>query len=174
MISGIFTIPVSGLIEGQHYFDFKINKEFFEQFEESEVKQGELTAIVTADKRATHIDLIIKISGNISIACDRCLGIFSLPVDCTNRLLVKFGKVRDEDDPDIITISAEEPDLDLDQYFYEYVLLALPIQRIHPDDDDGNSTCDPDMLEKLQDHIVGEADVKDPRWDELKKLMNNN
>ena len=85
-----------------------------------------------------------------------------------------MGKVRDEDDPDIITIHAEEPVLDLKQYFYEYILLALPIQRIHPDDSEGNSTCDPHMLEKLQEHIVNDIDEKDPRWDELKKLANNN
>jgi len=174
MMSGIYTIPVSGLKEGQHYFDFKINKEFFEQFEESEVKEGELIAVVDADKSTTHIDLIIKISGKVSIPCDRCLGIFSLPIDCTNRLLVKLGKVRDEDDPDIITIPAEEPKLDLKQCFYEYILLVLPIQRIHPDDSDGNSTCDPKMLAKLNEHIAGDEDEKDPRWDELKKLVNNN
>jgi uncharacterized protein len=174
-MSGIYTIPVNGLKDGQHYFDFKIDKEFFEQFEESEVKEGELRVVVTADKRATHIDLIIEIGGNISISCDRCLGIFSLPVECTNRLLVKFGRVYEENDPDIVTLSAEEPELDLMQYFYEYILLALPIQRRHPDDEDGNSTCDTDMLEKLQDHIIGETDSSiDPRWDELKKLMNNN
>jgi len=173
-MSGIYTIPVSGLKEGRHDFDFDINKEFFEQFKESEVKEGKIKAVVGADKRSTHIDLIINIKGVVSISCDRCLGIFSLPIDCTNRLLVKLGKVRDEDDPDIITIPAEEPDLDIKQYFYEYILLALPIQRIHPNDDDGNSTCDPGMLEKIQEHIAGDADGKDPRWDELKKLMNNN
>ncbi len=170
-MSGIYTIPVSGLKEGQNYFDFEINKEFFEQFEESEIKEGKLTAVVDVDKRTSHIDLVIKIQGVVSISCDRCLGIFSLPVDCTNRLLVKLGKVRDEDDPDIITIPAEEQDLDLKQYLFEYILLALPIKRIHPDDDDGNSTCDPGMLEKLQEHIAGDANGKDPRWDELKKII---
>ncbi len=60
------------------------------------------------------------------------------------------------------------------QYFYEYILLALPIQRIHPNDSRGNSTCDPEMLSKLKEHTVIEEDSNDPRWDELKKLMNNN
>ena len=173
-MSGRYTIPVSGLKEGQRYFDFKINKELFEQYEESEVKEGELIAIVNAERSSTHIDLIIRIRGTVRIPCDRCLGIFTLPVDCENRLLVKLGKVRDEDDPEIITIPAEEQVLDLQQYFYEYILLALPIQRIHPDDCEGNSTCDPHMLEKLQEHTVDDIDEKDHRWDELKKLVNKN
>jgi uncharacterized metal-binding protein YceD (DUF177 family) len=52
-------------------------------------------------------------------------------------------------------------------------MLALPIRKIHPDDSNGNSTCDPVMLKKLEDLRVEESE-NDPRWDELKKLMNNN
>jgi uncharacterized protein len=158
----------------QHTFDFEINNEFFEQFEGSEVREALLQAKVEADKRSSHIDLVININGAIRLSCDRCLGKMSLQVDCKNRLLVKFGRVHEESDPDIITLPSEEPELDMRQYFYEYVLLALPIKRVHPDDENGNSTCDPDMLNKLKKHIVNEEAETDPRWDELKKLMNNN
>jgi DUF177 domain-containing protein len=174
MMSGLFAIPISGLKEGQHYFDFKINKAFFDQVEESEVKEGDLTAVVEADKRSSHIDLTIRISGTVSISCDRCLEMFLQPVDCINRLLIKFGKVQDNDDPDMITIPADEHELDMKQFFYEYILLSLPIKRIHPDDSKGNSSCNPVMLGKLREHIVSDENGDDPRWDELKKLMNNN
>jgi uncharacterized protein len=173
-MSGLYALPISGLKEGRHYYDFEINREFFEQFEESEIKEGNLKAIVEADKRSTHVDLVIRIEGVVSIACDRCLGPFLQPIDCENRLLVKFGKVRDESDPDIIAIPADDNELDLKQYFYEYIFLALPIQRVHADDKNGKSTCDSGMLEKLNEHIIGEENGTDPRWDELKKLMNNN
>ncbi|OFY77384.1 MAG: hypothetical protein A2V46_03470 [Bacteroidetes bacterium RBG_19FT_COMBO_42_7] len=173
-MSGLFTIPISGLKEGQHYFEFKIDKAFFEQFEESEVKEGELDTVVEADKRSSHVDLKVRISGTVNISCDRCLVVFSQPVDCVSRLLVKFGKIADEEDPDMITMPANEQDLDMKQYFYEYILLALPIKRMHPDDSSGNSTCDPEMLKKLQEHIVSDENESDPRWNELKKLMNTN
>jgi uncharacterized metal-binding protein YceD (DUF177 family) len=173
-MSGLFTIPISGLKEGRHSFNFEIDKEFFEQFEESEVKNGMLEACVEADKRSSHINLAIRIKGVVSISCDRCLLVFLHPVDCENRLLIKFGKINDENDPDIITVPADEYDLDLKQYFYEYILLALPIQRVHPEDRNGISGCDPEMLMKLDQHIVNEDDRMDPRWDELKKLINNN
>ncbi len=99
---------------------------------------------------------------------------FDFPVECENRLLVKFGDTRDDSDPDIITIPRDEHELDLKQYFYEFIHLALPIQRIHPDDAEGNSTCDPVMLQKLKEHLIEEEIKIDPRWDELKKLMNDN
>lgn len=173
-MSGLITVPVGGLKDGQHTFSFEVNKKFFDQFEDSEVKEGMLHATVAAEKRSSHIDLSIRIEGVVSISCDRCLGLILHPVDCTNRLLVKFARTHDESDPDIITMPADEQELDMRQYFYEYILLALPIKRVHPDDKKGNSTCDPEMLEKLKEHIVSEEAESDPRWDELKKLINNN
>jgi uncharacterized metal-binding protein YceD (DUF177 family) len=118
--------------------------------------------------------VVIRIEGKVDISCDRCLGIYSQPVSCENRLLVRFGKVYDDSDPDIITVPAGENELDMSQYFYEYILLALPIKRIHPSDSEGNSTCDAGMIVKLKEHIVEHEEETDPRWDDLRKLMNNN
>jgi uncharacterized metal-binding protein YceD (DUF177 family) len=173
-MSGRYTIPLSGLKEGRHNIDFEINKEFFDKFEESEVKEGSLIANIGMDKRSTHLDLLIRISGNVRICCDRCLEMFFHPVVCENRLLVKFGKTIDDIDPDILSLPVGENELDLHQHLYEFILLALPIKRVHPNDKKGNSTCDPVMLKKLDELIVDEEPESDPRWHELEKLMNDN
>jgi len=173
-MSGRYTIPLSGLKEGHHTIDFEIDKEFFEQFEESEVKEGSLIANIVMDKRSSHSDLLIRISGNVKIYCDRCLEMFFHPVVCENRLLVKFGKTIEDIDPDILSLPVGEHELDLQQHIYEFILLALPIKRVHPNDNKGISTCDPVMLKKLDELIVDEEPETDPRWDELKKLMNDN
>jgi uncharacterized protein len=173
-MSGSCAITLVGLKEGRHTFNFEIGDEFFEYYEESEVKEGSVIAYIDMDKRSSHIDMTLRISGTVNICCDRCLEMFFQPVDCTNRLLVKFGKSKDESDPDIITLPEEEHELDLKQNIYEFIHLALPIKRVHPDDEIGNSKCDPFMLEKLEELVIDEENENDPRWDELKKLMNNN
>ena len=173
-MSVLFSIPLSGLKEGRHTFDFEINKEFFDLFEESEVKEGNLVATTEVDRRSSHLDILVKIIGRVKISCDRCLEIFEHPIDCENRLIVKFGKVRDDSDPDIIIVSSDEHELDLKQSFYEFIHLALPIQRIHPRDNNGKSTCNAEMLEKLGAHLVTKERKNDPRWEELRKLMNDN
>ena len=172
-MSGLYTIPISGLKEGCHSYDFEIGKRFFDLFEESEISDGELKASVEAEKRRSHIDVIIRINGTVRISCDRCLGIFSLPLSSENRLVVKSGNAKDENDPDIISLAADENELDLTWYFYENILLALPIKRLHPEDENGNSTCDPEMINRLNEHIKNDDIGTDPRWDELKRIMNN-
>ena len=171
-MSGRYVLPLSGLKEGRHTFNFEIGETFFGLFEGSEIKEGELNSYVEIDKHASHVDLRIMITGFVWISCDRCLEVYSQPVDCENRLLVKLGIKWDEDDPEMITIPFDEHELDIKQYLYEFIYLSLPLQRVHPTDPKGNSTCDPEMLKKINDHIVNKE--TDPRWDELKKLMNNN
>ena len=176
-MSGLYNIPLSGLKEGRHLIDFGIGNEFFEEFEESEVKEGSLKAYVEMEKRSSHLDLQIRIAGYVMLCCDRCLEMFSRPFECENRLLVKLGKSISDDDPDILSLPSDENELDLMQHFYEYIHLALPIRRVHPEDRNGKSTCDPVMLKKLSELLVeedSEDKQTDPRWDELKKLKNEN
>jgi uncharacterized metal-binding protein YceD (DUF177 family) len=172
-MSGFFTIPVGGLKEGQNSFDFELDKGFLEQYEETEIQDAKLKAFVEAEKTSSHIDITVRITGVIDIACTRCLGVFSYPIDCENRLLAKFGQNDYESDPDIIIIPKDKHELNLMQYFYEYILLALPIKRVHPDDKNGESTCDKEMIKKLSEYIVSEENLSDPRWDKLRCLMKN-
>ena len=173
-MSGLYILSLSGLKEGHHLYDFEIRNKFFEEFEESEIKEGNLSVVAELDKRSSHFDLSIKITGKVRICCDRCLEMFLQPIECENRLLIRFGKRWDDSDPDIITIPADEHELDIKQYLYEFIHLALPIKRVHPLDGTGRNSCDPEMLKKLDQHIVNEDKTNDPRWDELKKLINNN
>ena len=174
-MSRTYNIPISGLKEGRHTIDFEIDNKFFEKIEESEVKEGSLAVNIVMDKRSTHLDLAIRITGNVKICCDRCLEMFFYPIDSENRLLVKFGKNDEDIDPDILYLPFGENELDLQQHLYEFILLALQIRRIHPNDSEGNSTCDSSMLKKLDElRAQDEESDNDPRWDELKKLMNNN
>jgi uncharacterized protein len=173
-MSGSYTIGLSGLKEGRHTIDFEIDNKFFESFEESEIKEGSLFAIIELEKRSSHADLFIRISGKVKVCCDRCLEMFFYQLESESRLLVKFGKKIDDTDPDILSLTTDDHELDLQQHIYEYIHLALPIRRVHPDDQNGNSTCDPEMLKKLRELIVEEENENDPRWDELKKLMNDN
>ncbi|MFN8242218.1 MAG: DUF177 domain-containing protein [Bacteroidales bacterium] len=173
-MSGLYAIPLHGLKEGLHEYNFEIDNGFFELFEDSEIKEGDLYVHVALTRRTTHIDLVFSISGVVQVCCDRCLEMFACPVKSEYRLLIRIGKNWDEDDPDLLTIPTDETELDLSQYLYEFIHLSLPIKRIHPDDADGNSTCDPAMLKKIMEHDAGNDKATDPRWDELKKLMNNN
>lgn len=171
---GLYSIPLAGLKEARYTYEFSLGDDFFEAFEGSELKRGELTADVVLQKCSAHYELDININGQVGVICDRCLEEFFMPLSAAGRLIVRQGREWDDSDPDMVTISPEEHELDLSQFFYEYIHLALPIKRIHPDDSDGHTTCDPEMIRKLQEHTAHGEKEHDPRWDELERLSTNN
>jgi uncharacterized protein len=171
-----YIIQFVGLPVGKHEYEFKVTDKFFEDLEFSEIKRGNITVDLTLLKQSTMMSLEFKISGTVKVNCDLCTEEFDLPVAGDYKLIVKVGgsDTMDEDD-DIITVAANEHELNVKQYIYEYIILSLPIKRVHPPDKNGKSTCNPEMLEKVKKYLVDKekGEDTDPRWDGLKNIKLN-
>jgi len=157
---------------GNHPFSFEMDDRFFSFFEKSEIQQGTLTADVELIKEERLTTLYVRIAGEVSVMCDRCLDYFMHPVDFSGTLYVKpeEDEWEEKDKEEVILVAPDESEVDLAQYFYESIHLSLPLKRVHPDDENGNSTCDQKMLKLLEDHQQ-ETKQTDPRWDKLKDLF---
>lgn len=94
--------------------------------------------------------LDFDIKGNVEVPCDRCLEEFPMPVDYQGTLQVKFSENPPESDGDIMWLHPVESNMNLAQYIYESILLSLPYQRVHPLDQNGKPTCNPEMLKHFQ------------------------
>jgi uncharacterized protein len=171
-----YTIQFAGLAPGKHEYDFQVKDKFFDGLEYSEIKHGNINVDLTLLKQSAMMSLEFKISGTVKVACDICTEEFDLPIAGDYKLIVKVGgNDEQQDDDDIITIAANEHELDLSQYIYEYIVLSLPIKRVHPLDKNGKSTCDPEMVEKVKKYLVDKPAEgnSDPRWDGLKGIKLN-
>ena len=171
-----YTLPFSGLSEGKHQFDFTVNDRFFAEFETSEVEKGELKVQVELEKRSTYLSLSFSISGVVELICDRCLENFIYPVESHRKLLVKFSEKPVEDEAELIYLHPNDFQVEIAQYIYEFVILSLPIRRVHPDGENGESLCDPVMIRKLEElryHGNNLDEPDDPRWNELRKIIGN-
>jgi uncharacterized metal-binding protein YceD (DUF177 family) len=167
-----FIVPFAGLSLGDHRYEFEIGDWFFEQFEYSEIKKANVKVVATLKKTSTMLAFDFQETGEIEVCCDRCAEDFYLPVDGEHRLIIKFGPEAREESDEIIVLPSGDHEIDLSQYIYEYLILDLPIQRVHGTDAEGNSLCDPEVIEKLN-QIATEnkkEEGNDPRWDALKNL----
>jgi uncharacterized protein len=167
-----YTIPFRGLKEGKHEFIFVVDSSFFEQFESSEVKKGLVNVRVELTRHIQFLELKFDIRGKITVNCDRCLDPFVTGINHQAMLYIRFGEQTVEQSDDLLILAEAEHEVRLDQFIYEYIHLALPIQRFHPEID-GLSGCNPEMMEKLNAHHVGDAKnaSEDPRWEKLKGLI---
>ncbi len=167
-----YVIQFAGLSTGEHLFELNVNDKFFEAFDYSEIKQGNIQVKLNLLKQSSMMVLHFAISGTVKVNCDSCASEFDMPISGDYKLTVKVGGSDDDnDDDDIITIAANEHKLDVRQYLYEYITLSIPIKREHTDE----STCDKEILNKLNDFIVDEEKKEpiDPRWDDLLKIKLN-
>lgn len=174
-LKSTYNVPFKGLKEGKHLFDFEIDDKFFALFEESEIKHGQMKAQLELTKQSTLLILRFSAKGKVRLVCDRCLDDYDQEISNESSLYVKFGQEAENLDDDMIVLPFEEHQINVAQYLYELVILGLPIKRVHPDDENGNSTCDPEMLAKLEEYLIPETDEEpvDERWSELKKLLDN-
>jgi len=167
-----YAIPFRGLKEGKHDFEFVAEDSFFEQFDSSEVKRGLVRIHVELIKHSQFLELHFSLAGRVTVNCDRCLEPFAMGIEHQAVLYVRFGEKTHEQSDEILILEESASEVRLDQYIYEYIHLALPYQRIHPEIG-GHSGCDPEMMNKLEAHTAHEeSDTEDPRWDKLKGLIN--
>lgn len=168
-----YSIPFAGMAKGNHRLQYDIDDTFFELFENSVIDKAKIHVDLDFLKAETVLTLTFHLTGTIRKTCDRCLEEFDIPVDSTQILLVRFGEPGVGETDDIIVIAHSDHHLDVAQHIYDYLSLAIPMRIVHPDDADGNATCNPEFLEKLSGSKTDEEDHPvDPRWEALKNLGN--
>lgn len=166
-----YIIPFSGLGLGYHQFDLHIGNAFFESIEYAEIPGGSLKIDIVMDRQEKMLTFNINIDGTLSVPCDRCLDPFDYPVSGQELLIVKFGDDYHEESAEVIVIPRSEHRINLAHILYEMICLLLPYQKIHPDDAHGNSSCNPEILKKLES--LQPKNEQDPRWDSLKDINVN-
>ncbi len=159
-----YTIAHRGLKEGVHAYEWSVGDEFWKARPEGGIIGGEAEVAATLEKGATGVmRLEVRIEGNVTVPCDRCLEDCSLPVDYTGRLAVKVSDREQPLEEDVLWLMPGDSLIDLEQYIYESVVLSLPMHRVHPEDVHGQPLCNPAMLERFK--IVSEEE-----FDELTKI----
>ena len=163
-----FDIRFASLKPGLHEFRFEINDAFFEAFEDSLVEQGKGDCRVTLDKKTNLLTLDFNIEVSVDLVCDRSLEHFNHPISVDRQLVVKFGDEESDLGDDIVVISWEAQIINVAQFIYEYICIAIPMKKIHPDYLGENEEEFGEIIYKSDEE--GNDQKIDPRWNALKKL----
>ena len=172
-----YTIPFVGLKQGLHRFEYQIDNTFFEHFEYDEFNSSVVNVDLEFTKKSTLLELHFKTTGTINVNCDLTNEPFDLPIENELFLVVKFGDEYSEENEELLIIPHGEYEVNVQQYIYESIVLAVPSKRVHPGVEDGSLQSD--MLKKLEELSPKEKTVEnnneetDPRWDKLKNLLND-
>lgn len=163
-----FLIPFRGLSIGVHNYKWEISHKFFEAFDNSEIDDATIEVELNLEKQERMMICNFVLTGSITVKCNRCLNDLELPVDLNETLYVKLGAERVEESEDVVTIPDTEYRIDVGTLINEYITLSIPLKKVHPVNENGESGCDSDMIKKLEE-LSGKNKV-DPRWEQLKNL----
>ena len=173
-------------------YEFVLDNLFFANIDGPEVQKGKVNVILVVKKTSRAFELDFQTDGMVWVPCDRCLDDMEQPVSSTDKLFVKFGKEYTEEGDNLIVIPEEEGEINVAWFMYEFVALAIPMKHIH-----APGKCNKAMTSKLSKHIRTTPDDEegaedaflpddepelgndeetpiDPRWNELKKILDNN
>lgn len=170
-------------------YEYQLDNQFFADLEVSDIQKGEVGVSLKVKKTSGIYQLDFHTKGLVMVTCDRCLDEMEQPVESIDRLRVKLGEAYDETD-DMITVSELEGCINVAWFIYEFIALSIPMKHVHAP---GN--CNKEMVSKLSRHLRTSADDDeeeddfvlseeeesmdepkgiDPRWSELKKILDNN
>ena len=175
-----FDISFIGLKEGIHQFEYTIDKKFFDFFNYDEFYDANVKVMLSFLKNTTIFELDFAFSGWVEVACDVTTELFHQPIEADIHLIVKFGDEYNDENEELLIIPHSENKMNVAQYIYEAIVLAVPIKRVHPGVIDGSLHSE--VLEKLKEFEIKDEDQEeeqeenktkenDPRWNKLKNIQ---
>lgn len=175
-----YKIDLKNLHADSAEYCFRLDDAFFEAVQGTLVKGGEVDVVLKLKKNVEGYTLTFCIKGRVCVPCDRCLEDMYIAVE-TTRVLTVVTDNGYEEDADVVVLPKDDTVMDVAWILYEFVVLEVPITHVHADGE-----CNPAMLESLSAHLVASDDEShvadeesrerpvDPRWNELKKILDNN
>lgn len=163
-----FNIPFVGLSLGNHRFTYIIDDRFFARFETSEIEKASVHIELDLDREERMLILNFNITGTIGVTCSRCLDEFDLKVAGNQEFFVKFGNEFREEDDNVLVIPEHESHIDISGLIYDYLHLMIPFRVVHPEDESGNSACNPEVIRRLNE--LSRREEQESPWSKLKDL----
>ncbi len=161
--------------EGVHR-EYSLDDGFFDAMSSPVLGRGKLTALVDVRRQQKDYTMRIACEGFVVCPCDRCLGDVEVEVNVQEDFIVALGQ---GDADEVVYVDNAEGTLNVAWTIFETIAVSLPCKCVH-----ANGGCDEAMMAKLSEHAVdgqGKGGAgnwhkaeSDPRWDELKKLLDNN
>lgn len=168
-----FEIAFVGLTQGEHHFNYQIRDSFFEHFAKPDFEKSDIEVKMTLDKKSDAFLAHFDIHGKAIAACDRCGDDFEMRIwdefDHVIQLVDDSDvSIKNDVDPEVMYLSRMDSILDVSKLVYEYILFSLPIQKVHATDNDGNSTCNEDVINRINTHA---PNTSNKMWDALKNKI---
>lgn len=163
-------MPLTGTMHGPKHYDFGLGEEFLAYSQFPEAGAGNVHLDLVLEKHPAFIALQFNFDGWLRLICDRCAEEYDQPVKGSFQYILKYGSEMHEETDEVMIIPADLHEFDVFQLVYEYLMLLVPMRKVHLPDATGAPACNPDVISLLE--RMSSGNNPDPRWGALQSLMN--
>lgn len=165
-----YRIDIYQLKNGLHEFTFPVDKNLFDAYENSPVETAHGTVQVRLDKQERLLVADLEFDVEVPLICDRTLKEFDHHVGMSREIVFKYGEEELELDENMVMITRNTQEIDLQQFIYEFICVDIPMKKIHPDHRNEEGTDLVYTSGKSSPDDGKDPDDIDPRWSQLKNL----
>lgn len=127
-----YKLMLKSLPEGKHSFEYHLDKQFFINMENADVRDADVKVLLDVDHRGDAYMLAFRLTGTLTVLCDRCLDELPLDIDTTYALTVKYGEEYNDDSDTLLVIPESDNYLNVAYMLYDTAVLAIPPRHVHP------------------------------------------
>ncbi len=160
-----YKIQLTDLPDDGATFDWHLDDTFFSALDEQDITHGSLDATLRVNRKSGAYQLYLRVKGEVSIPCDRCLEAMTQPIDAEDTINVRLGDSYD-DDGETITVAEAEAEVNVAWNIYETIALAIPIYHVHPD-----GQCPEEINSFFAEDNTESPKPTDERWEALRSLL---
>lgn len=147
-----FSIQFQGLKNGIHQFEYQINSSFFKSFEDSALANAQFDVKLELEREVNMLVLNFSFDGFMVTECDRCLETIDMPMQGTQRLMVKFSEEAKDEEDDVVYIHPKANELNVSKYVYELVHLGIPFRKVKPECDENPQDCPTNFFDNIKEN----------------------
>lgn len=126
-----YKLMLKSLPEGKHSFEYHLDKQFFANMENGEVRDADVRVVLDVNHRGDSYVLSFRLTGALTVGCDRCLDDLAVEIDTDYTLTVKYGEEYNDDSDTLLVIPESENYVNVAYMLYDTAVLALPARRVH-------------------------------------------
>ena len=150
-----FEIAFVGLKQGEHEFNYELTEAFFKERGAEYADNIHANVKLLLEKNTGFLIMKFAVGGNAEVNCDRCGNLLNADLWDEFSMVVKTtedpGEMNEqEEDADVFYIAKTESHLDISDWLYEFVMLSIPAQHVCGENEKGESLCNADVLQKLE------------------------
>ncbi len=168
-----YEIAWQGLKPGVHTYQYDIEGRFMKEKDApADHTNWDVCVTLDFDKKNSFFLLHFDVDGSVTVPCDRCGDDFRMQLWDEFDLVIKLtgDGEKEKDEDDVVFIPRSETVIDISRWIYEFIMLSVPLQRVHPNKPNGTPGCNAQALKLLNKLSEPPESSKKAIWKGLEAL----